>query len=158
VGLGIDDTGQGRGVICFDYDMDGDIDLFVANNSQPPSLFRNDGGNERHFLSFRLRGRAPNTSAIGARIHVTTRDLQQMRELNAGNNYVSSNPLVAHFGLGDAEVVDEIRIVWPSGEESLFLDVEANQFLVVSEETSTFETIDPHETPSRKRTIRRRGN
>ncbi|MBW3672015.1 MAG: CRTAC1 family protein, partial [Acidobacteria bacterium] len=154
--LGLVDTRQGRGVVCFDYDMDGDIDLFVANNSQPPGLFRNDGGNEGNFLSFRLEGNAPNTEAIGARIYLEIGDTQQMREIQAGNNYVSSNPAIGHFGLGDAPIVDRVRIVWPSGSEITFSKVDANQFLVVSEESSTFESFNPHEQTSRRRGVRRR--
>ncbi|MCA9126672.1 MAG: CRTAC1 family protein [Planctomycetales bacterium] len=33
----------GMGTICFDYDQDGDTDIFVANDSTPNSLFENDG-------------------------------------------------------------------------------------------------------------------
>ena len=40
--LGIDDPAQGRTVVCFDYDRDGDIDIFVANNGQLSRLFRNN--------------------------------------------------------------------------------------------------------------------
>jgi cytochrome c peroxidase len=40
--FGVDDPGQGRGVACFDYDRDGDVDIFVANNGQPPRLYRNN--------------------------------------------------------------------------------------------------------------------
>src|SRR5438034_2821409 len=61
--LGVADTGEGRGVVAFDYDRDGDLDLFVANNQQAPRLYRNDGCDTGHFLSVKLRGRAPNTQA-----------------------------------------------------------------------------------------------
>ena len=60
---GVADRGQGRGVVCFDYDRDGDIDLFIANNGGPPTLFRNDFGTAQHWLAVGLRGRAPNTEA-----------------------------------------------------------------------------------------------
>ena len=39
----IDRTGKGLGVVSFDYDQDGDIDLHVANDSTPNQLWRNDG-------------------------------------------------------------------------------------------------------------------
>ena len=131
--LGIDDTGQGRGVVCFDADNDGDIDLFVANNSGPPRLYRNDGGNESNFLQVRLRGGGLNSEAIGARIELTTSGTTQMREIRAGSNYVSQNPTRAHFGVGDAEVIDEIRIHWPDGEETVRLGVAANQLLNIDQ-------------------------
>lgn len=87
--LGISDPRQGRGVVCFDGDRNGDIDIFTPNNGDGPSLFRNDGGNQLNWLNVKLIGAAPNTNGYGARIHVTIDDTTQMREVMNGNNYVS---------------------------------------------------------------------
>ena len=35
--------GRGMGMVCADYDNDGDTDIFVANDSSPNFLFENDG-------------------------------------------------------------------------------------------------------------------
>ena len=129
--LGVNDGGQGRGVACFDYDRDGDIDIFVANNNQTPILYRNDGGNESHYLDVKLVGEGPNTEAIGAKIHLTVSGVTQMRELRAGSNYASQNPVEAHFGIGSATTVDELRVVWPSGGVTTMLDLPADQVLTV---------------------------
>ncbi len=131
--LGVDGTGQGRGVVCFDYDRDGDIDLFVANNSGPPRLYRNDGGNDAHFLQLRLLGDGVNTEAIGARVFVRTAELNQTREVRGGSNYVSQNPTLVHVGLGVAAVADEVRVIWPGGEETVLTNVVANQRLEVDQ-------------------------
>lgn len=128
VKLGIDDTGMGRGVVCFDYDRDGDQDIFIANYDQPPKLYCNYG-NDFGFINVKLIGKHPNTEALGARVYVTTGDLVQMRELNANSNYVSQNPAEAHFGLADNSFIDEIKVVWPNGDESILEDVDINQFL-----------------------------
>ena len=40
---GISPTPLGRGVAAFDYDRDGDLDLYVAQHGQPCRLWRNDG-------------------------------------------------------------------------------------------------------------------
>ena len=129
--LGLADAGEGRGVVAFDYDGDGDLDLFVANNQQAPRLYRNDGCDTGHFLSVKLRGRAPNTEAIGARVYVTAGGQTQMRELRAGSNFESQDPADAHFGLGTATSVDEIRIVWPDGTPTVLGGQAADAFLVV---------------------------
>ncbi len=34
---------RGYGVVTFDYDQDGRLDLFVSNHNQPPALLRNEG-------------------------------------------------------------------------------------------------------------------
>ncbi|WP_162006717.1 CRTAC1 family protein [Roseimaritima sediminicola] len=36
-------AGTGMGVVCSDYDMDGDLDVFVANDQRANFLFENDG-------------------------------------------------------------------------------------------------------------------
>jgi hypothetical protein len=131
VASGLDDMGQGRGLVCFDYDRDGDLDLFIANNREAPRLFRNDTATSRGFLGVRLVGRGPNTQAIGARIRVTAGGVTQVREVRAGNNFVSANPAEERFGLGGAEVVDELRVAWPDGTVSVRTAVAPDQILVV---------------------------
>jgi hypothetical protein len=127
---GVADTGQGRGVVCFDYDHDGDIDILIANNGGPPRLFRNDLDTGNHHLDVRLRGRAPNTEGIGARVYATAGGLTQLRYLRAGSNFLSQDPAIAHFGLGAATTAS-VRIVWPDGSETTLPDVAADQLLVV---------------------------
>jgi hypothetical protein len=131
--LGLVDTLQGRGVACFDYDRDGDVDLFVANNNGPSRLFRNDGGNAGHYLEVALRGLGGNTEAIGARVWVTAGGVTQLREITAGSNFVSQNPAEAHFGLGGAATVDELRVRWPDGEEHVLGPLAADRLLVLDQ-------------------------
>ncbi len=38
-----DPNGKGLGVVWFDMDNDGDLDLYVANDATPDALYRNDG-------------------------------------------------------------------------------------------------------------------
>jgi hypothetical protein len=131
VAAGIDDKGLGRGIVCFDYDRDGDQDLYVTNTNGQAKLFCNQG-NGNHFINIQLIEITNNKQALGARIYVTTGETTQFRELRNGNNYVSQNPVEAHFGLGPFDEIDQVKIIWPDGKESLLLDVEANQFLKVT--------------------------
>ncbi len=131
--LGVDHTGQGRGLVCFDYDRDGDLDLFIANNGQSPVLYQNNIGNTANFLNIKLQGFLPNRDAIGARIYLTAGDITQMREIRAGGNYVSQNPLETHFGLGSITSVDQVRVVWPDGVSTTLNNIAAGQFLSISD-------------------------
>jgi len=131
--LGAADTGQGRGVVALDYDRDGDVDLFYSNNSGSPVLLRNDGGNANASLSVKLLGRGGNREAIGARVRATTGAVTQMRELRAGSNFESQDPAEAHFGLGAAASVDELRVTWPDGGETTIADVAVDATLVISQ-------------------------
>lgn len=131
VQAGIDDRGEGRGVVCFDYDRDGDVDVFVGNTMGRSGLYRNMLDGRANFLQIKLAGRPPNTEGIGARVYVRHAGLQQMRELRAGSNYVSQDPAVAHFGLGTDTQAGEVEVVWPGGERLLLRGVAANQHLVL---------------------------
>ncbi len=51
-----DVAGKGLGVLAADLDLDGDQDLYVANDSTPNFLFRNDGGG--HFVDWSLQSNA----------------------------------------------------------------------------------------------------
>ena len=130
--LGLVDRKSGRGVSCFDGDQDGDIDILVANNNDSASLFRNDGGNQLNYVNVRLSNVAPNTRAIGARIYVSTDGVTQLREIQNGNNYVSQNPAEQHFGLKNATVIDNIRVVWPDGSATERNNIDAYQRVTVT--------------------------
>ena len=127
---GIVDTGQGRGVVCFDYDRDGDIDIFAANNFGPPNLYRNDTSNERRFLSVSLsEGEGKNFYGVGAHVHATAGGVTQMREVRVGSNYASQQPVAVHFGLASADVVETLEITWPNGDRETHREMPANRFL-----------------------------
>jgi hypothetical protein len=131
--LGVRDVLQGRGISCFDYDRDGDLDLFIANYGAPPVFYRNDGGNALNWLDVQLAGPPGNTQGIGARVYVVSAAGSQMREMRGGSNYVSQDPVVAHFGLGSANVATLVRVDWPDGEVTILNGIAANQRLVIDQ-------------------------
>ena len=138
--VGFDHVGQGRGLLTFDYDNDGDLDVFLTNNGEQPALLRNDGGNDQGFLRIDLEGTKSNRDGIGALIRVTP-DLDNpssfmVREVNAGTHYLSQSEFTAHFGLGNnISTVDEVLIQWPSGILQRLTDVTANTKVTVIETT-----------------------
>lgn len=132
--LGITHTAMGRGLVCYDYDRDGDLDMLIANSGESPSLFRNNSfADSNNFLNIQLKGSRLNPQAVGALITITVNGQEQIRELQLGNNYVSQSPVEAHFGIADNQVIDKVQIVWPGlgAETSELTNVQANQFLVI---------------------------
>ena len=123
----------GRGAASADYDNDGDLDLFIANNNQPGRLLRNDGGNRHHWLAVRTIGSHSNRDGIGARIRVVAGDLHQVAEVRSGSSYLSQSALRVHFGLGAHTRVERVEIRWPSGIEQVLEDVASNQHLTIRE-------------------------
>ena len=124
----------GRGAALGDYDNDGDTDIFVVNLNQEGVLLRNEGGNKHNWLMIKAVGVNSNRDGIGARVEVLTRSRPQMKEVQAGSSYLSGHDLRLIFGLGTETVAQTVKITWPSGAEQILKDVEANQFLIVTEE------------------------
>jgi len=130
---GVTTDRQGRGVVCADFDRDGDIDLFIVNNRNFAELYENRLDVDRHWLTVRLRSNGANTRGIGARVWATAGGVTQMREIRIGNNFVSQHVAEAHFGLGGADRIAELRVAWPNGEETLLTDVMADQVLRIEQ-------------------------
>ncbi|MBN1559814.1 VCBS repeat-containing protein, partial [candidate division KSB1 bacterium] len=118
-----------------DYDNDGDLDLFVSNSGNN-FLYKNNG-NSNNWINIQCVGTTSNTSAIGARVKVKANingnPVWQLQEISGQTGFGSQNSLNVEFGLGDATMIDSIRIEWPSGLAQDWLNIAANQFLTAIE-------------------------
>jgi len=122
-----------RGVALGDYDNDGDVDVLVCNLRETVQLLRNDSPPRGHYLQLHLKASWGNPQAVGATVTVKTGSLTQRRDVRAGGSYASSNDVRPLFGLGKSERVDELRIQWASGQETVLREVKADQLLEVKE-------------------------
>jgi hypothetical protein len=122
-----------RGCAFGDFDNDGNIDVLIMNQSEPPSLLRNENRSGNHWLTVKLLGTHSNRSAIGARVAVTAGGRRQIREVLSGSSYISQSDLRQHFGLGPAKKVDQLEVRWPNGTVERVESVEADQFLTFEE-------------------------
>jgi hypothetical protein len=146
----VNDFLVGSGAAWTDFDNDGFLDLFVANDgmydsgpphrNEPDRLYHNQAranGNNNRWLLVQLIGTQSNRSAIGAKVRARSllwsRDVWQLREISGGGGHCSQNDLRAHFGLGDATTVTTLRIEWPSGTVQELTNVAANQILTITE-------------------------
>jgi hypothetical protein len=129
---GLDSLRDGRGLAVSDFDDDGDLDLIVSNYQTPAHYFVNQCA-FGHWLKVRLCGRENNRDGIGAIVRVRTGDRRQMRVITAGDGYASQNSRVAHFGLGNAAIIDELEVIWPSGARQSFTEMPANRLIEIDE-------------------------
>jgi len=121
----------GRGGVQADFDRDGRVDLLISVHGGEPIVLRNVTESDGHWLAVRLRQPEGNRLAIGGRVYVTTRETTRMAEVGAGASYLSQDDSELHFGLGDANVVDVLRAVWPDGSETVERGVAVDQHLVI---------------------------
>ncbi len=127
-------TRVGRGATFGDYDNDGDIDIFVVNNHAPPTLLRNDGGNRNAWLHVELIGIDGNRNAIGAKIQLKTAKRTQIREVYAGESYMSANSLIVEFGVGNNTQIETLQVTWLNGDVQKLHNIPVNQQVRVKQE------------------------
>jgi hypothetical protein len=138
---GLDSLLDGRGLAVSDFDGDGGLDFIVNNYNAPAQYFVNRVPNRGHWLRIRLRGHESNREGIGAIIRARVGDLRMMRVVTAGDGYASQYSRIAHFGLGDASVIDELEVAWPSGVKQKFTAVAGDRFIEIDEREAEVKLI-----------------
>jgi len=140
-----------------DYDNDGDLDMYVANfafpysNSgtpQPNFFFRNNQGSANHWITLTCVGTTSNRAAVGAKVRakatINGSSYWQMRVISGGaTGTVSQNDPRVHFGLGDATLIDSLKIEWPSGAVEIYTGLSADHFYTATEGQGVVTTIQP---------------
>ncbi len=120
---GMDDAGQGRGVISGDYDNDGDQDILLINNREQHDYYRNDlSGSDinaitLHFDTSAVDDLAPN--GFGTRVWIDSDSHNQLRYLDGGSNYLTQSELSIHVGIG-GDPQAQITIQWANGDVNVF--------------------------------------
>jgi tetratricopeptide (TPR) repeat protein len=104
-----------RGLIATDVDGDATPDLIVTQLNAPPVLLRNVGGNKNHSVRLDLTGLVDNKTALGVKVEVFAGGLWQKWELPGASGYRTQAPPQILVGLGQAEGIDLLRILWPTG-------------------------------------------
>lgn len=111
-----------RGLACGDIDNDGGLDLLVTSVAGPARLFKNITANRGHWLQVRAVDPSLHRDAYSAEVTVKAGQRRWKGWLNPGYSYLCSNDLRLHFGLGQADRVDCIEVLWPNGDVEEFRD------------------------------------
>ncbi len=121
---GFDFDDDARAVAPVDWDGDGDLDVWLANRTAPRVRFlRNDLPKTTNWLGFRLEATRGQRDAIGARVTVELvgRERQPLiREVRAGEGFLTQTTKRLHFGLGADAKIATLRVRWRTGVEESF--------------------------------------
>lgn len=116
-----------------DLDNDGDLDIVINNINDIASVYRNNaekiGGN--HYLRIQPIADRNNISILGTKLQVETEHMTQFFEITSVRGMYSTSEHIAHFGVGDADKVNQLVVKWPDGRENIVKNVSVDQELEV---------------------------
>ena len=134
---GINDFSRGRGMIYSDYDKDGDLDILVVvldsseDTNARTTLYQNqlnpNGSDSKNWVQISLQGTVVNRDAMGSKIELTVNGEKLIQEIHGQGSHASQSSLIAHFGLADNAIIDELKVIWSSTDTQVFTDLEVNK-------------------------------
>ena len=136
---GLAQPGFSNGAAYADLNNSGSLDLVVNNINAPASIYRNHSReiNKNHYLTLQLRGSAPNTAGIGARIEIHQQGMTQVLEQEPTRGYLSSVDPRPHFGLGASNRIDSLTIIWPNRRFQTMTNLLGDTTITLSQKDAT---------------------
>lgn len=137
-----------NGVAYGDLDNDGDLDLIVNNVNMQAFVYKNNSDKltNNNFIRLKLVGESPNVFAIGATVKMYIKGKTQLYEQIPYRGFQSSMDYIMTIGIGNAEKIDSIRVIWPNNTTKKLELVDANQTLTLKQA----EAVDIYKIPKKK--------
>jgi hypothetical protein len=104
----------------FDYDRDGDLDLFASlgghteGSERLDILYLNSGG-PAHWLEVQLVGEDCPLEGLGARVVAIVEGREIWRWVRSNAGFDSFEVPHVWFGLGEAASIERLEVTWPCG-------------------------------------------
>jgi len=126
---------SGRGLAVWDYDNDGKLDIMISHVDlkATSTLLHNEGDTGNNWLGIKLTGESGMASGIGAKITLKAGNKKLVRINQWTTGYLSNNEPRVHFGIGQADYVNNLEVKWPNGEIEVYKNIESNQYLTIKQ-------------------------
>jgi len=135
---GLFDDARGHGISMFDYDRDGDLDIFSSMGGHSDGserldiLYLNSGG-PNHWLEVQLVGDDCPLEGLGARVIANTGDRELWRWVRSSGGFDSFEVPHVWFGLGESDHLESLEVLWPCGRIQRLDDVAVDQHMQLDE-------------------------
>lgn len=130
-----DGRAESHGLLVFDLEDDGDLDLIVTNWDEPLYLLVHPGSSN-NWLKVALEGTSSNKEGFGSVITLISDGRHQYR-WHTGVDFLGQSIQPAHFGLGASTSFDAIEVEWPGGMRERWEGGIANRTLTLTQGTGT---------------------
>ncbi len=121
-----------RGSATGDIDNDGDIDLVINNLSGRAVILRNDTPSG-HWITLTVLPRRGNRDGLGTSVWIEAGGMRQRAVIHGAVTYLSQIDRRVHFGLGRAEKIDRLEILWPDREREIFENLAVDRILPIEQ-------------------------
>lgn len=124
-----------RSVVTEDFDGDGRVDLLLTEDIMEGRnlklhLYRNVWERNGNWIGVRLRA-GTKVSESGARVTAMAAEREFHEVVVTGDSLACQHSASRHFGLGEIEAVQAIKVRWPNGQETVVKDPKINQWHTV---------------------------
>jgi hypothetical protein len=116
-----------------DINNDGFPDIAVNNFQAYKSMLWKNAASSHNWIKIHLEGRDSNRDGIGSFINVYAESELYMRYTHCGIGFLGQNSQYEMIGIGSANLIDSIKVEWPSGKVDIIKDIDVNQQLKIIE-------------------------
>ncbi len=122
---GLNTPSHSNGAAYGDLDNDGDLELIVNNVNMP--LFFYENKSTSNHVQFSYRGSGANPYLVGTKVYVFLGDKILYDQFMPTKGFQSSMQYRTHFGLGEINTIDSVKVIWPDQKVSLLQNVAPNK-------------------------------
>jgi len=144
---------SGRSIATADFDNDGDLDVVLTNNNDSVHLLVNKGLEitrsqspekleQSNWLGIQLIDHHGNQSNTGHRVEAVAGSQSLLRQTSSQIGFLSRNENRLHFGLGNAQKIDSLKVIWADNSISELSDIAPNQYISIHQHEAGYRSTN----------------